>query len=91
MPVTSAVINLSDDAVARRVALDHLESDPRIDLGPRQDLYQPIVLATDTIDAGQELVEEELPDVEGVEFVRIVRVDFDDTEERTEREQRGSA
>lgn len=82
MPVSAAVVNLADDAVDRRTALDRLEEDPRVELGPRQDLYQPVVLTTDTIDEGIELADDELPSLAGVEFVRIVRVDFDDDEHR---------
>lgn len=78
MPVTAAVINLAEDAVERRGALDVLEADGRVEVGPRQDLHLPVVLTTETVDDGIELVEDELPEVEGVEFVRIVRIDFDD-------------
>lgn len=78
MPVTAAVINLAEDAVERRGALDVLEADDRVEVGPRQELHLPVVLTTETVDDGIELVEDGLPAIEGVEFVRIVRVDFDD-------------
>ncbi|MFB6263886.1 MAG: hypothetical protein ABEL76_09730 [Bradymonadaceae bacterium] len=80
MPVTAAVLNLSDDPVERRVALDALDEDPRVEVGARKELYLPVVVTTDRIDEGIELVDEELPAREGIEFVRIVRVDFDDAD-----------
>lgn len=78
MPLTAAVLNLSDDAVERRAALDWLRSDGRIELGPRQQLHLPVVVSTETVDEGIELMDETLPAVEGIEFARIVRVDFED-------------
>ena len=84
MPVSALVLTLSDDAVERRVAVDALEQDPRIDLGPLQKLHLPVVLTTDTLGDGIGAVKEHLPDVEGIEFVRVVRVDFDDADAAAE-------
>lgn len=86
MPVSAVVANLTEDAVERRQVLDKLESDPRVEVGPRQGLYQPLVLTTETLGEGIGMVKEELPALEGISFVRIVRVDFDDADAAEESE-----
>jgi hypothetical protein len=84
MPVSSAVINLSSNEAERTQALERLSEDSRIEIGDAQKLFLPVVISTDTLDEGIRLVKKQLPEWEGVDFVRIVRVDFDDaTDEET--------
>ncbi|MGM0558990.1 MAG: hypothetical protein ACQEVA_21575, partial [Myxococcota bacterium] len=69
----------------RERALDVLSADARLTLGPIEDVQLPVVVETDTVGEGIELVRDTLPDVAGVEFVHVVSVDFSDLESRDEK------
>ncbi|QDG50182.1 hypothetical protein FIV42_05390 [Persicimonas caeni] len=80
MPVSAIVISLKNDASRRERALEMLEAHPHLELGELQNTQLPVVVETDTIAEGVRIVREELPALDGVEFVHVVSVDFSDVD-----------
>jgi hypothetical protein len=76
---------MSRDEERRERALDELRADSRLTLGPLEDVQLPVVVETETVGEGIELVRDSLPDVDGVAFVHVVSVDFSDLETRDEK------
>jgi hypothetical protein len=85
MPISAVVISLKRDPDHQEAAIEQLRADPRLTLGDLQATQLPVVIDTATIAEGIEVVREELPALQGVEFVHVVSVDFSDVEDFNER------
>lgn len=85
MPISSIVITLSPDALSRRSAIDALSAHPRLTVGERKKRQLPVVVDTETLSEGISLVRDELPEMEGVEFVHVISVDFSDMDDFDEK------
>lgn len=85
MPISAVVVTLKPDEALREEALKILRADPRLTLGELQRNQLPVVIDTETIVEGINIVREELPDVAGVVFVHVVSVDFSDVEDFDEK------
>ena len=80
MPISALVLTLSDEAESREEALRALEADPRLTVGKLQNTQLPVVVDTETMFEGIDLVRTELPEIGGVTYVHVVSVDFSDTD-----------
>ncbi len=85
MPISAVVISLKAEADLQQATVAALQQDPRITLGEQQQRLLPVVIETDAISEGIEIVREELPKLDGVEFVHVVSVDFSDVDDFSER------
>ncbi|MFP4596763.1 MAG: hypothetical protein ACOC9J_01030 [Persicimonas sp.] len=85
MPVSAVVISLSAEPELQERAIRALQAHPRVTLGEQQKRLLPVVVDTDTMSEGIELVREGLPKLDGVEFVHVVSVDFSDVDDFTEK------
>ncbi|WP_437662414.1 hypothetical protein [Sorangium sp. So ce1182] len=79
MPISALVITLSDEPGARERACRALAGEAALSLGLPSGSRLPAVAETETLLAGEELVERVLR-VDGVDFVDVVSVDFSDLE-----------
>ncbi|AWV89970.1 hypothetical protein [Bradymonas sediminis] len=85
MPISAVVVTLSSQPESREAALSILRADPRLTLGALQRNQLPVVVDTEKIADGVLIVREELPSIDGVEFVHVVSVDFSDVEDFDEK------
>jgi len=85
MPISAVVVTLKADASQREIALSKLRAHPRLILGELQKCQLPVVIDTETIVEGINIVDDELPNMVGVEFVHVVCVDFSDVEDFDEK------
>lgn len=85
MPVSALVVTMSRDERRRERAVDELRADARLTLGPIEDVQLPVVVETETVGEGIDLVRDILPDIDGLEFVHVVSVDFSDLDSRDEK------
>jgi hypothetical protein len=83
MPISAVVITLK--RAEREAAIEILRADARLTLGELQVTQLPVVIDTDTIADGINVVREVLPAIAGVEFVHVVSVDFSDVEDFDEK------
>lgn len=85
MPISAVVVTLKPDEALREAALKIMRADPRLTLGELQRVQLPVVIDTETIAEGINIVREELPNIAGVEFVHVVSVDFSDVKDFDEK------
>lgn len=77
MPVSGLVIDLRDDLREREAALEALEGDRRITVGPLQGACLPVVTETEGL-AEQEALWHQIEALDGVLALRLAFHDFSD-------------
>lgn len=85
MPISAIVLTLDASPCQRQRALFTLKDHPRLTLGELHEAQLPVVVETDTIAEGVDIIREQLPAVDGVTFVHVVSVDFSDLEDFDEK------
>lgn len=80
MPISALVLALSPEPLEQRSALDALARDARVTVGQQERNILPIVVETESVAAGIEIVTNELPALAGIQFVHVVSVDFSDAD-----------
>lgn len=80
MPVSGLIVTLDADPALAAQAIAWIAQDARLEAGAPQGLHLPVAAWTQTLEAGIQLVREELPLIPGISFVHVVHVEFEDAD-----------